>query len=1001
MRCKNKIQQLDVITKAIFVVIFFLTIWLFTYSVGNNYSEHEAYIGSFSSNELNGGWTLVKTDGTVIENVMLPWNTHMTKGETVLLRNSLPEDIRNGMRLSVRSQQQDIRVFINGTERGNYLSQNVTRGGGVAPSAFLLVDLYDEDALGMIELQITPGATELGRFHEVTYAYGNNVWFPYIMRNVTSVFVADLLIFMGLAAAIAYFVSRKRLHFAKSVLYLAETMIIAGMWMLSESEIRQMLFLSPSLSNIFSFLLIEIMPAFLLMYFNELQNQRYSKAYVFLETVSLILLLINVTLNVRRILSLYQTIRYFHALCGFMILFVLWTLAHDIRTKQIRHYRITAFGILLLMAALILELVNFYTARSAGGLGAFLGIGLVTLLGTTALQVTSNELSMMEEKRAAEAANHAKSAFLASMSHEIRTPISAILGMDELILRESGENETLARATEIQNTGRTLLSLINDILDFSKIEEGKMEILPVHYELGSMVNNLVNMIRDRAEEKGLHLNVQVQEGTPHMLCGDEVRIRQCVLNLLTNAVKYTQKGTVTLEIGFEPDEGEMIQLSFRVTDTGIGMKQEDMDKLFAPFTRIEELRNRSIEGTGLGLSITQRLLKLMDSKLDVQSVYGAGSTFSFAIRQEVVDRSPVGKLAGRHETDGLGRNVYLERFHAPDGRMLVIDDMPVNLNVICGLLKKTQLQIDAADSGMRALVLAAKKHYDVILIDHMMPGMDGIETLRELKQLPGSEHTAYIALTANALSGAREQYIEAGFADYLSKPVDSARLEETLMRYLPAGKVVMQQKDPGQEEELQFELPDGVYRIRELDVQTGLRYCGTAESYWETLVIYANNVAPLAEELALLRRAQDLAGLTVKVHALKSGSRAIGAESLGTLAERLETAGNVGDAETMENGLDELLYRYRALGKQLETLIRASEQEQPGADALPLISAEMLRTTYETLHELLESMDYERIAVVTDRLAAYRIPEEERDRCEKICFAANNFDWDKIEELLP
>lgn len=395
-----------------------------------------------------------------------------------------------------------------------------------------------------------------------------------------------------------------------------------------------------------------------------------------------------------------------------------------------------------------------------------------------------------EQKQIADNANKAKSSFLANMSHEIRTPINAVLGMDEMILREANEPEILSYAKDIHSAGRTLLSLINDILDFSKIEEGRMEILPTQYELASLINDLVNMIRERAEKKGLKLEVSVDEKIPHLLYGDEVRIKQIALNLLTNAVKYTEAGEVRIEVGFRKESDEKIFLGFRISDTGIGMKEEDMDKLFSPFSRIEEERNRTIEGTGLGMSIVKQLLALMDSHLDVKSVYGEGSSFSFEIRQKVVKWEPVGNDAARLASGSRREEVYRELFHAPDARILVVDDTEVNLNVICNLLKKTQIGIDTALSGKDAVFAAMNRNYDVIFIDHMMPDMDGIETLKRLKSETDPKGTVYVALTANAVSGARERYLNAGFDDYLSKPVDGRHLEEMLKEYLPKEKLL-------------------------------------------------------------------------------------------------------------------------------------------------------------------------------------------------------------------
>ncbi len=390
-----------------------------------------------------------------------------------------------------------------------------------------------------------------------------------------------------------------------------------------------------------------------------------------------------------------------------------------------------------------------------------------------------------EQKELADNANKAKSRFLANMSHEIRTPINAVLGMDEMILRESKESTIRTYAADIRSAGRTLLSLINDILDLSKVEEGKMELIPVQYELTSLINDLCNMIRDRAISKGLRFNVDVDGRIPHLLIGDEVRIRQCVLNILTNAVKYTEDGYVCLKVSFEKKDDQHIMLSFAVEDTGIGMKQEEVEYLFSPYKRLDGKKTRTIEGTGLGMSITKQLLELMGSGLNVDSEYGKGSTLSFEVKQEVVSWDEIGDYAERYSDPGRDPEAYHELFHAPDARILVVDDTEVNHTVIQNLLKKTAIRIDTALSGKDALTLAGVNKYDVIFIDHMMPEMDGIETLQHLKEEGRNTDTPAVALTANAVSGARKMFVDAGFTDYVSKPVDGEKLEKLLYVLLP------------------------------------------------------------------------------------------------------------------------------------------------------------------------------------------------------------------------
>ncbi len=392
------------------------------------------------------------------------------------------------------------------------------------------------------------------------------------------------------------------------------------------------------------------------------------------------------------------------------------------------------------------------------------------------------------------AANEAKSSFLSNMSHEIRTPINAILGMNEMILRESTEASTLTYSQNIKTAGNTLLGIVNDILDFSKIEEGKMNIVPVDYDLLAILKDLVNMIRIKLDAKKLKLILDFDNNTPRLLHGDEIRIKQIITNILTNSAKYTERGNVTFRVSYEKkaSEPDSVMLNVSVKDTGIGIKPADMDKLFSKFDRIEENRNRNIEGTGLGMSITKELLEMMGSSLHVSSVYGAGSEFSFTIKQTVVSWEPLGNFEEEAQEESKEEvKEYKQKFEAPDANILVVDDNNMNLLVFTRLLKQTKVKIDTAKSGDEAISMIFKKKYDVIFLDHMMPEKDGVQVLKELKEGPVNPNmeTPYICLTANAITGARDEYIKAGFDDYLAKPVNPKELEEMLFCHLPKEKI--------------------------------------------------------------------------------------------------------------------------------------------------------------------------------------------------------------------
>lgn len=412
-------------------------------------------------------------------------------------------------------------------------------------------------------------------------------------------------------------------------------------------------------------------------------------------------------------------------------------------------------------------------------------IGIIYLYNTEQKVLESDALR--EAKEVAEEANRAKSDFLANMSHEIRTPINAIMGMNEMILRETKEEETQQYAGNIKSASENLLSLVNDILDFSKIEAGKMEIVEEDYKLCHVLNDVNNMIRIKAEQKGLNYNVSIDKTLPCELHGDQGRIRQVMVNVLNNAIKYTKEGSVTLEVSGERKGIELL-LTICVTDTGIGIKEEDMGRLFTNFERLNLKENRNIEGTGLGLAITHELVTQMRGKIEVTSEYQVGSKFVITIPQPIVgDRIYGDMLASKEEeVDDVG---YSESFTAPTAEVLVVDDNLMNRMVVKALLKSTEVKLTLCESGTECIELMRKKEFDVVFLDHMMPDLDGVETLRYIIANGLKRDTAIIALTANAIVGVRDEYINQGFDDYLSKPIEGKELEQLLSIYIADEKI--------------------------------------------------------------------------------------------------------------------------------------------------------------------------------------------------------------------
>ena len=543
------------------------------------------------------------------------------------------------------------------------------------------------------------------------------------------------------------------------------------------------------------------------------------------------------------------------------------------------------------------DIFRIYTLLLFGGTLMLIVLALVSAYLFVMRTKAEESDELREAKKAADDANNAKSAFLANMSHEIRTPINAILGMNEMILRESKNPDVIGYAQNLAAASEALLSLINDILDFSKIESGKLTLVEERYKLDEVIKSLVNMIRPRAEKKNLAFTLKVNPAIQNYLYGDAVRIRQIGLNLLSNAVKYTKTGTVELIVDKEDNFGEEINLKFTVKDTGIGIREVDIGKIFDDFERFDLQKNKNIEGTGLGLAITNRLVQMMEGKIDVHSVYGEGSTFSVTIPQKVLGADPVGEISV-NPVAKKEKEEYKPLFVAPDARILVVDDNEMNLLVAVNLLKSTKIQVDTAISGMICLQKLTERPYDLIFMDQMMPSLDGIQTLKMAQALENnlSKDAPIIALTANAISGTREMLLREGFSDYLSKPIDVRLMEQMLMNYLPLEKIHQPETEP--EPVKETPPPEKVSEGDLINVEMGLEYsAGMADLYKEILTTFVELKDEKIQKLQETFDGGDWKNYTIYVHALKSTALSIGGEKTSALAKELEMAGKAATSE--------------------------------------------------------------------------------------------------------
>ena len=614
---------------------------------------------------------------------------------------------------------------------------------------------------------------------------------------------------------------------------------------------------------------------------------------------------------------------------------------------------------------------------------------------------------LADEKRRADSANAAKTNFLANMSHEIRTPITAVLGMNELILRESKEKEIKQYARNVDGAAKSLLSIINDILDISKIEAGKLKVIIAEYNVASVLRDVVNMITFKASVKELDFIVQVDESIPSGLLGDDIRLRQILVNLLNNAVKYTPKGSVTLQVTRLGSANEKeARIRFSVKDTGIGIKEEDMAKLGATFERIEEKRNRNIEGTGLGMSITKQLLGLLNSRLEVHSVYGEGSEFAFELCQEIVDTTPIGPMEEVSvETD----SGYRQSFVAPKARILMVDDNDLNRRVFVGLLKATKMQIDEAASGKECLEKVQKEKYDIIFLDHMMPEMDGIETLHVMKKLGEypSKNAPVVVLTANAIVGAKEKYLEEGFDAFLAKPIDYKKLEALTARLLDDSllQLVLTEEDGGPDslsagEQDTAELP----MVEGLDWKFACQHFNDTESMLDTVRFFTDSLEIEADGLSALfadiATEEGRKAYCTKVHSMKNSAATIGIIPLAGMAKVLEDAARNGDVNTLERVTPVFLANWHAYKEKLVVVTGDASDENAGcvSGKKPATDhAEEIDALLTQVRAAAEDMDIDALDELWKNLSEYQYEGEQQELMEKIHRAIVEFDVDFLQ----
>lgn len=680
-----------------------------------------------------------------------------------------------------------------------------------------------------------------------------------------------------------------------------------------------------------------IIPIPLILYMNEIQEYRYIKIYTAPLAYNSLILGGGTLLQVLDISQFVQQLIFVHVGLAITIVCVISTITVDLFQKKEYDYFSVAIGAYGLLITAVLEMALYYIDIGLT-LGTVLLVGLMFLLIMAIIKTGQDLLRSEQRKQQAIAARASQAKFLANMSHEIRTPINAVIGMNEMILRENDVDAIKDYAKNVQSASTMLLGLINDILDFSKIESGQLELVEDNYSIAGLIRTEILLLKARANNKAIATKLDIDPYIPVRLYGDELRIKQIVTNVLSNAVKYTQEGSVLFKVFFRWIDKENICLCFDITDTGVGIRKEDLSKLFDSFKRLEQSKNRNIEGTGLGLNIAKQLVEQMDGTIEVESEYGKGSTFRISIPQKVIDKKPMGSLDEAVKEIENQKPVSTRQFTAPNAVALAVDDNSMNLAVVKGLLKRTKVQLDLAGSGKECLALTGQKKYDIILMDHMMPDLDGVETLhllRKDKDNPNHD-SVVIALTANAVAGCKEMYLEYGFDEYVSKPIEAQKLEQLMLRLLPEHLIVYEQELSQDKSEVLTEITEAKgtkevkealaleadQQLTEIDQSVGLSYVMHSEElYREILQAFCEQMEEYFPQLQLCFKEKNWSAYAVLAHAIKGNARNIGATAFSEFSKKQEFAAKESNEEVLFADYDKYMELLEKLVEEAKKLL--------------------------------------------------------------------------------
>ncbi len=865
-------------------------------------------------------WTVDDGNGNVFTTGRR-YNAEKRYDKQFTITSYLPSDVKDNTFLCFQTGM-DIRVYIGGELRRDYYEErDYAIPGENVKRFYLLIPLTEEDAGAEVRMERSPTIKNGQIVPETFVSTLGGIYALMMERYGLTFMLAEVVMIFSLVVIVVSVTMRFLYRHRIDMLYGALGIFVIAAWVMTNSFLYTFVFGHYHVDGIVNYLLCLMIPFGPLIYLNSVQHGRYRKSMTALMIISVVNCIFWSLLHFTRVYTFNDSLVYINIIMGLEALAAIALLIVDAVRGYTSEYRYTAIGFAGFLACSLIEIMYLlFLAPKYDELPMV--AGLTFFLVFVVIQQVEDLRKAQAEKQRAIDLSEAKTKFLASMSHEIRTPINSILGMNEMILRENRDQVVNDYARSIKSSGKMLLMLVNDVLDFSRIEAGKLEITNGEFHLSDLLNDVLSMIGERAQEKDLELKTEMEGQIPDAIISDEFRIRQILINILSNGVKYTDEGSVTLSIGGEYEEENTFLLRFTIKDTGRGIRKEDQEHLFEAFSRADIRKNVSIEGTGLGLSIVKSILDSMNGSISVESAYGVGSAFRIALPVDVADKTPMDRRFMDRKPD-TGNVEEVSEYHAPDARVLAVDDNQSNLTIVRLFLRQVDIEPDLCNSGQQAIDLCKKNKYDLILLDHMMPSPDGVETLHIIREDPDSlnRDTNAIVLTANAVAGSRQLYMDAGFADYLTKPIDNKLLEQTVRRFLPEDKIMTEKKEPAEnpsEEKTVSPLRAKAETIEGLDYDDALFHCGGDESILQE--VFEEIVVESTDRCIRMRNAlkeKDLPTYRIEAHSIKSVMATVGLSALSERAKKNEFAARDGDLAFIESDAESFIDEYEDICQKI------------------------------------------------------------------------------------